>query len=314
MSGRKEIHAVTGAFGFSGKYIAERLLKNDIEVRTLTNSPNRDDPLAGRIKAFPYNFERPGELAASLEGVKVLYNTYWVRFNYRDFSLAEAEKNSRILFRAAREAGVRKIVHVSIINASENSLFEYFRRKGVVERNLLETGISHAILRPAVLFGREDILINNIAWILRHFPVFFVFGRPAYRLQPIYVDDLAAIAVRQGSRSESAVINAIGPETFTFRELVREMGRIIGKPRPIVSIPPWLGGLVSRVTGKILHDVVVTEDEIAGLMADMLYIDAPPAGTTRLTEWLKGHADTIGRTYQSELARRLDRERRYGRY
>lgn len=304
-------HAVTGAFGYSGRYIAQRLLERGERVLTLTNSPHRKNPLSDRIQVAPFNFDDPAELRKSLAGVEVLYNTYWVRFNHKTFTHADAVLNTRELFSAAKEAGVARIVHVSITNPSKESHLEYFKGKALLEEALELTGVSHAILRPAVLFGQEDILINNIAWMLRRFPVFGVFGDGNYRLQPIYVDDLAALAVEQGENRENAVINAIGPETFTYRSLVEQIGEIIEKKRPIVSLSPALGYLMGSVVGKIVNDVMITREEIEGLMADLLYVDAPPAGTTKLTEWLKLHRETVGRKYTSELARRRDRGARY---
>ena len=175
----------------------------------------------------------------------------------------------------------------------------------------MESGISYAILRPAVLFGKEDILINNIAWMLRHLPVFGVFGDGRYRLQPIYVDDLAELAVEHGKSRDNVIVNAIGPETFTYRELVAKIGQLIGKPRRIVSVPPWFGNVLGKGLGWLVGDVVITKDEIEGLMADLLYVDSPPTGTTVLTEWINKHADTLGRKYTSELARRKDRATAY---
>jgi NADH dehydrogenase len=300
-------HAVTGAYGYSGKYIAQRLLDAGREVVTLTNSLSRENPFGDRIRAFPFHFDKPDLLAEQLRGVAVVYNTYWVRFNHRLFRHADAVRNTRILFEAAAKAGVERIVHVSITNPSEDSPLEYFRGKAVLERALAELGISYTILRPAVLFGKEDILINNIAWMLRHFPVFGVFGDGSYRLQPIHVDDLASLAVAQGASRENRVINAIGPETFTYRELAASIGELIGKPRPVVSVPPWFGYAVGAILGAFLGDVVITRDEIEGLMADLLHVDAPPTGTTVLTEWIRQHADRLGRWYTSELARRKDR-------
>jgi NADH dehydrogenase len=234
----------------------------------------------------------------------VLYNTYWVRFNAPGFSHSQAVANTRTLFEAAHKAGVRRVVHVSITNPSEDSSLEYFHGKGQLERALRKSGLSYAILRPAVLFGHEDILINNIAWMLRKFPVFGVFGDGRYRLQPIYVDDLAALAVEQGQSRDNVVIDAIGPETFTFRELVETLGELLGCRRRIVSIPPWLGYAVARAMGTLVGDVVLTREEIEGLMADLLYVDAPAAGPTRLTDWVRDHAATVGLRYASELARR----------
>ena len=305
------IHAVTGAYGYSGKYIAQRLLDEGQKVITLTNSLSRANPFGDRIKAFPFHFDQPDLLAENLKGVSVLYNTYWVRFNHRLFKHADAVRNTLILFKAAKKAGVQRIVHVSITNPSEDSPLEYFRGKAILEKALIDSGISHATLRPAVLFGKEDILINNIAWVLRRLPVFGVFGNGNYRLQPIYVDDLAALAVEQGGSRENVIINAIGPETFTYRELVARIGQLIGKKRPIVSVPPWCGYTFGWLLGKLVGDVVITKDEIEGLMADLLYVDAPPAGRTVLTEWVKTHAGTLGRRYTSELARRKDQVSAY---
>ncbi len=300
------IHAVTGAYGYSGKYIAQRLLDAGQTVVTLTNSLARTNPFGRRIRAFPFHFDRPDLLTGQLRGVSVLYNTYWVRFNHHLFQHADAVRNTLVLFEAAKKAGVQRIVHVSITNPSADSPLEYFRGKAILEKALIDSGVSHAILRPAVLFGKEDILINNIAWTLRRLPVFGVFGDGRYRLQPIHVDDLAALAVQHGNQSENAILNAIGPETFTYRELVAKIGQLIGKERPIIPIAPWFGYAVGWLLGLLVGDVVITREEIEGLMAGLLYVDAPPAGPTALTDWVRSHARTLGRSYTSELARRKD--------
>ncbi len=305
------IHAVTGAFGYSGKYIAKRLLDAGQEVITLTNSGNRPNPFGGMVKAYPFNFDNPDELVRSLQGVSVLYNTYWVRFNHKMFQHADAVKNTLILFEAAKAAGVERIVHVSITNPSKDSELEYFSGKATLEQALIDSGISHAILRPTVLFGKEDILINNIAWALRHLPVFGVFGNGEYRLQPIHVDDLAALAVEHGAGRENIIVDAIGPETFTYRELVKTIDEAIGKNRPIISVPPSLGLLVGNILGKCVDDVMITREEIKGLMADLLVTNSPPAGKTVLTDWIQNHADSLGKRYTSELARRKDRTIEY---
>ncbi len=307
----KKIHAVTGAFGYSGKYITRRLLDEGQQVITLTNSPQRANPFGDRVRAYPFNFDQPEKLVAALQGVKVLYNTYWVRFNHELFQHASAVNNTLALFEAAKKAGVARIVHVSITNPSIESHLEYFYGKGELEQALIASGLSYAILRPTVLFGKEDILINNIAWMLRKFPVFGVFGDGSYRLQPIYVDDLAGLAVEQGKLAENMIINAIGPETFTYRELVTTLGEIIGKERPIVSMPPWLGYLAGRIMNLFMDDVVITKEEIEGLMGDLLYVDAPPAGQTSLTEWARRHAQTLGDSYSNELQRRRNRQIAY---
>jgi uncharacterized protein YbjT (DUF2867 family) len=307
------LHVVTGAFGYSGKYIAARLLDAGYRVRTLTNSDHRPDPFEGRVEVHPFNFDNPAQLAASLAGADVLYNTYWVRFNYGKgaFTHASAVVNTLKLFEAARRVQVPRIVHVSITNPSLDSPFEYFRGKAQLEHALIGSGISHAILRPAVLFGHGDILVNNIAWMLRHLPVFGVFGEGQYRLQPIHVDDFAELAVKMGAHSAAnGILDAVGPETFAYRRLVEAIGVAVGVRRRVVSVPPEVGYWAGRLVGWLVGDVTITREEIRGLMADLLCTNSAPAGATKLTAWAREHRDTLGVRYASELARRTADSRR----
>lgn len=304
-------HVVTGAFGYSGKYITRRLLDQGVRVVTLTNSPNRPNPFKGAVEAKPLAFDRPDELAASLEGAEVLYNTYWVRFDHDDFSHDLAVKNTLSLFEAAKKAGIKRVIHTSITNPSETSPLPYFKGKAVLERALIESGLSYAILRPTVLFGVEDILVNNIAWTLRKFPVFGLFGDGYYQIQPMYVDDFAELAVREALSAQNRVIDAIGPETFTYRELVKTVGDAIGKRRPILSLPPSVSMMFTTMVGKVMNDLVVTPEEMEGLMTNLLVTRSAPAGSTALTDWAKEHADELGKRYASEVGRRRDRTLSY---
>jgi NADH dehydrogenase len=306
-----ELHVVTGAFGYSGQRIASRLLASGHRVRTLTHSPQRANPFGMRVEARPFDFEHPERLEESLRGAAVLYNTYWVRFNHRDFSYARAVENTRAMFAAARRAGVGRIVHVSITNPSEDSPLEYFRGKAVLERELRDHGIPHSILRPAVLFGGEDILINNIAWVLRRLPVVGIFGDGRYRLEPIHVEDLAALAVSEARESGNRTLDAIGPETFTYRELLEELCSALGLRRWFVPVPPWLGVAAGWLLGWWMRDVLITRDEIVGLMQGLLYTGSEPLGTTRLSVWARENAASLGVRYATELGRRRDRRAAY---
>ncbi len=296
--------AVTGAFGYSGGVVARKLLNASYRVRTLTNSPRPGHELSRRVELRPLCFDQPDQLVESLRGVDTLFNTYWVRFNHRGFSFAAAARNTLALFDAARAAGVRRVVHVSITQPSEDSPFEYFRGKARLERALRESGLSHAILRPAVLFGGADILVNNIAWMLRRLPVFGVFGDGRYRVQPIHVEDFAELAVNAAEREENLTLDAVGPEKFSYRELVTAIAEAIGVRRPIVSCPKWAGYALAVGLGYLLRDVVLTWEEVGGLMADLLHSNDSPAGSTRLTSWAREHAEELGLSYASELARR----------
>ncbi len=295
--------AVTGSYSYSGKYITRRLLARGHEVITLTGHPNRPDPFGGQVRAFPLDFGDPQGLAKSLSGVDTFYNTYWVRFDRGPNTQAQAVENTSALVQAAVRANVRRIVHISITNPSADSPLPYFKGKAANEKAVLESGLGYAILRPTVLFGAEDILINNIAWLLRCFPFFALPGNGDYRLQPIFVDDLAGLAIQAGERDENLCWDAVGPDIFSFREMARLIGETIGSPRPLVPVPAALALAASQVISALVGDVVLTRDEVDGLMAGLLVSPEPPRAQTRLADWLAANRDTVGMKYASELAR-----------
>ncbi len=299
---RPEIHAVTGAFGYSGRHIADLLLVQGKRVRSLTGHPGRPDPFGGRVEVRKFEFDDTARMRDAMADVKVLYNTYWVRFAHGAESHARAVEQSRRLFQAAAEAGVERIVHVSITNPSPDSRLPYFRGKADVERALVDSGISHAILRPAVFFGGRDVLINNIAWLLRRLPIFGVVPGD-YGLQPIHVEDMARLAVEQGDSRTTLTMDAVGPEALGFAELVRLVRRAVGSRALVAPVPPWLLILASRVLGPLVGDVVLTADEVAGLTSNLLVSKAPPTAPTRFTTWLEAHANELGRAWANELAR-----------
>lgn len=299
----RELDIVTGAFSYTGKYIARRLLATGREVKTLTGHRNRHDPFEGRVKVAPLDFDNAQGLVETLRGATTLYNTYWIRFERGALTFAKAVENTRILVRSARDAGVRRVVQISITNPSEASPLPYFRGKAEVERAVIESGLTYAILRPTVVFGEEDILINNIAWLLRKFPVFAIPGSGDYRLQPIFAEDVADLAVRAGRQKENTVSDAAGPDTFTFEEMVRLIACTIGSGARIVHMNPGMVHVACRLLSVGLRDVLLTRDEIAGLMGNLLVSEQPPSGRTRLGDWLLRNSYRLGTRYASELAR-----------
>jgi uncharacterized protein YbjT (DUF2867 family) len=252
----------------------------------------------------PFNFERPAALVESLRGATTVFNTYWIRFERDSMTFARAVHNIKTLIEAARQAGVRRFVQISITNAAATSPLPYFRGKGLIENTLRESGLSHAIVRPTVIFGPEDILINNIAWSLRSFPVFAIPGTGEYRLQPVFVEDLAELAVNAAQRSTNVELDAVGPEVFTFNELVRLLADLLGRTVRIVHAPSMLALFCTAILGRFMGDVMLTADEIRGLTGNLLVSPNPPTAPTQLTTWLKRHLANIGRRYASELARR----------
>jgi len=297
------LSAVTGAFGFTGKYITQRLLSMGMPVRTLTGHPNRPNNFGNEVDVAPLDFDNRAQLVSSLQGAEVLYNTYWIRFTRGRVTFDQAVTNTTTLIRAAEEAGLRRIVHISITNASVDSNLPYFRGKALAEEAVVKSRLSHAILRPALLFGKEDILVNNIAWFLRRFPLFPVFGSGSYRVRPVLVEDLAELAVSAAQQSGDLALDAVGPETMTFEELVRLIAASVGSRARILHLNPGLALLLSRLTGYLVQDVVLTRDEIKGLMEELLVTQGPATGQTRLSEWLVHNAGTLGAGYSSELRR-----------
>lgn len=309
---------ITGAFSYTGKYTTRVLRQRGMSVRTLTAhppigaSPSRQGPISANhdpVEILPYNFDRPQELRASLLGASTLINTYWVRFPRGQVTFETAVHNSRILIQAAREAGLQRIVHVSIANASLDSPLGYYEGKALVEQAVRESGLSYCIVRPTVIFGVEDILINNIAWFLRNLPVFGIPGDGKYSVRPIYVEDMAHLLANAVEQTDSSEINAIGPETFTFKELVRLIARALDRRVRVLHVPMPLAYASTALMGWFLRDVVLTWEEYRGLMYNLLAPQGPPTGQKQLTQWLAEHADQVGRHYASEVARHYSKQR-----
>ena len=298
-----EIDVVTGSFSYTGRYITRRLIASGRQVRTLTGHPCPADPMAGRVPAFAYDFTHPECMIECLSGAHTLYNTYWVRFPYGRLNYDVAVQNLQALIEAAVRAGTRKLVHISIVNASEDSPYAYFRGKAQVERAIRESGLAYTILRPTLIFGPEDILVNNIAWMTRTFPVFLMAGSGDYLVQPIHVEDLARLAVDAGLTPTSEILDVAGPELLSYRELVEQVAAHVGRNVRLVTAPPCLVYWAAAVMGRVLDDTVLTYEELLALKDGVLYSTRPPKGTIRIREWLAAYGDRLGREYRSELRR-----------
>jgi uncharacterized protein YbjT (DUF2867 family) len=303
MNNTRAFDVVTGAFSYTGKYITQRLLDAGKTVRTITGHPNNPNPFGNQVEIAALDFHDTAGLLQSLRGASVLYNSYWVRFSHGRVTFDEGVSNSRILIQAAKEAGVRRIVHLSIANPSLDSHLPYYSGKARVEKAIIESGLSYAILRPTVIFGAEDILINNIAWFVRHMPFFAVPGSGQYRLQPIFVEDIAELAVNAGQHESNLAIDAVGPEIFSFDDLVRLIAVAVHSKTRLVHVRPGVALSMLRLVEPFVGDVVLTREEIDGLMANLLVSKEPPTGQTRFSEWLAQNQSILGVKYASELKR-----------
>ena len=294
---------ITGAFSYTGKYATRILFDRGYRIRTLTHHPDRANPFGDKVKLFPYNFDNPARLAETHRGASTLINTYWVRFPRGAATFERAVQNTRTLITAAKEAGVRRIVHVSIANPSLESFLGYYKGKAQLEQAVAESGLAYTILRPTVIFGTEDILINNIAWFVRHFPAFAIPGNGRYHIRPIYVEDMARLIVDAVEQEGNTVLDAVGPETYTFEELVRIIADRLGRRIRVVHVPALAAYVATRVAGWFVGDVVLTWEEYKGLMAGLLAPEGLATGETPLSQWLSANQEKVGASYASEVAR-----------
>ena len=295
--------AVTGAFGFTGRAIAGRLLDAGHEVVTLTRRSGVDDPLASRIGVRPFDPDRPDELWASLAGVDTLYNTYWLRFPRGGATFEGAVARSAALLAAARSAGVRRVVHLSVVNASADADTPYVRAKAALESVVRSSGMEWLIVRPTLTYGPGDILINNLAWALRRFPLYGLPGLGRYTVQPVHVDDVARICGDAGTGEPSRIVDAAGPDVLTYRELVDHVREAVGSRSLVLPMPGSVVLLTAKLLGLVVRDVVLTADEIRELTSSLLTSAQSPLGTIRVSDWVREHADDLGHRWSSELAR-----------
>jgi uncharacterized protein YbjT (DUF2867 family) len=295
---------ITGASGFIGGAISDRLVGR-AEIRSLTSHPAKNR-FGERVRSFPYDFERPARMEDPFRGVDVFVNSYYVRFNYGAASFELAVDRTRELIALARAAGVRKIVHVSVSNAGERSDLPYYSNKGRIERLVRESGLDYTILQPAIVVGPGDILVNNIAFFLRRVPVFTIFGRGDYRVQPITLDAFADLAVEAVDGAHRRVTLAVaGPSDWGFLDMVRAVRTAVGSRALIVRAPAPLALAGLKVAGLMLGDVVLTRDEVKGLTREYLCAERPLRRGADFADWLAqpAVASTLGRRYESELAR-----------
>ena len=296
-------HAVTGAFGFTGRALAERLLDPGHEVVTLSRRSGVGDPLASRITVRSMDPSRPDDLAASLAGVDVLFNTYWLRFPRGGQTFEGAVAGSATLMAAARAARVRRVVHVSVVNASPDAETPYVRAKAALESVVRSSGLEWVIVRPTLTYGPGDILINNLAWALRRFPVYGLPGLGRSTVQPVHVDDVARICVEAADGPSGRILDAAGPETLTYRQLVDLVRDAIGSRSIVLPMPGPIVLATAKVIGLLVRDVVLTGDEIRELRSSLLTSHQKPLGAIRISDWVREHAHELGRRWSSELAR-----------
>ena len=296
---------ITGAFSYTGSAVARELLERGWQVHTLTNRST--PPGCQNITAAPLRFNRE-HIEHELAGADLFINTYWIRLPWRDQTFDTAVDNSRLMLRAAKDAGVDRVVYISVSNAARGTSLGYYAGKVRVESFVRSEFRNYAIVRPTLVVGPHDVLSNNIAWFLRHFPFFPVPDGGSYRLQPITLSDTARIIVDAGESTENQQIDAAGPDIMTFREYLLLLQKACGLSRWMPSVRGWLSLLLLKPIELLLQDIVLTEEELFGLQQELLVSQDAPLGTANVANWLMENGDAMGCTYINDLRRHFGRD------
>ncbi len=289
---------VTGAFSYTGAAVAREFHRRGWRVHTLTN---RAAPAGnGPITVSPLRFELD-HLRRELSGADAFVNTFWIRFPWRGQNFDTAVDSSRLLLDAARGAG--RVVHVSVSNAVLGASLGYYRGKATIEAYLRASTLSYAIVRPTLVVGAGDVLTNNIAWLLRTFPLFLMPGGGRYRLQPVTLADTARIIADAVETRDNVEVDAAGPEIFSFGQYIRLVAAACGLRPLIVNAPNWLALAALRMVRPLVRDVVLTREELLGLEQELLLSHAPPLGQESVADWLRANGAAFGRSYVNDLSR-----------
>ena len=261
--------AVTGASGFVGRHVTTLLAGRGHQVRALV----RDDP--GRAAAAlpaertPGDLADPAALAALTRGADVIVHLVGiiVEAGAATFEAVHVEGTRRLLT-AAREAGVRRFVHMSAVGArDEPGATRYHRTKWRAEELVRSSGLSHAIFRPSIISGPENRPIRTLARLHRWSPLVPVFGDGSFAMQPVWIGDVAlAFALAAERPALSGVFELGGPATLTYEEFVRAIGRAAGHPRRLVHVPLAVARAAAAALGVMGPLAPLTLDQLQMLV------------------------------------------------
>lgn len=280
-----QLVTIFGGSGFVGRYIARRMAKEGWRVRVAVRNVNealfvRPYGVVGQVEPVFCNIRDDASVVAAIEGADAVVNCVGVldEVGKNTFSAVQAEGATRIA-RIAAAHGVARLVHISAIGADADAESAYARTKAEGEAGALEHMPGAVILRPSVIFGAEDQFFNRFAGMSRMGPVLPVIGADT-RFQPVFVDDVAAAAVKGVLGQASAGVYELGgPDVHSFRELMQLMLGVIRRRRLIVNIPFWAARLmaagfgVGRALSLGLVRGPVTKDQVINLAIDNVVAD-----------------------------------------
>ena len=272
------IVAVAGGSGFIGRAIVRRLAAiPTIKVRVLTRDPKKARARSTESDAVEFvaaDVNDPAGLAAAVASADTIVNAvqfdgYPIENPARGLTFNRVDYGGTVaLIAAANAAGVKHFIYISGAAADERSPNPAFRAKGRAERALRDSGLTYTILRPSLVYGPEDRVVNGIARALRMTPVMIVPGTGRQLLRPLLVDDLAAcVALAISGRGRNGIFEIGGRDPMSFDDLVRLVMEITGRRRPLVHVPePLL--LIAGAIAEKLPGALFSRDAVAFLVAD----------------------------------------------
>lgn len=266
-----------GGSGFVGSHVARLLAGRNCNVTVPTRRRERAKhlivlPTVDVVEADVHDESRLAELVAGKDAVinlvGILHSRHGLPYG-PDFARAHVELPRKIAA-ACRSAGVRRLLHVSALNADSHGPSQYLRSKGDGEAALMaeRDALDITVFRPSVIFGPEDSFLNLFAALQRMAPV-LPLGRPDARFQPVFVDDVAQSIAESLGRSDSCgqAYCCCGPQVYTLAELVRYVGRTIGRPRLILPLPEALARIQAGLL-ELLPNPPMSVDNLDSMDVD----------------------------------------------
>jgi NADH dehydrogenase len=265
--------AVTGASGFVGSHLIDRLLRDGHEITVLSHSQRGRVHLDERIRVVSGSVEDPEALTALCAGNQVVFHLVGIIAETRTKTFQKTVvEATRLLVGASLREKVMKLVYLSAIGASADSATKYYRSKFEAEQSVKLSGLNYTILRPSIIFGAGDGFVSMLSRMIRLSPFTPVIGSGRYRLQPVYIDDVTSAMSQCVTKEETSaeIIDLAGPERLEYLEILHIIKRVLNKRRVNIHLPLMLMKMAAAVMEKILKPAPLTTDQLTMLVGESI--------------------------------------------